>query len=260
MRPCGIWSTNLQGMSNDNVVREVVVTDFSVLDRPSWGEEIRHVWARRTPYFEELCTHTIVSLTAYPPPPSPPFLMKHVETAFVRLLRSIFGLASSHVPLTAGPRPPPVTGPSSGEYGGYGACESEMGRGAKGPRTSFVALNFGDYRAISGETIRKVAGGVDLIEMRVDTLVEVESPSSTTVSRAASPSNDTSSSRTATPRRRRYPSPHFVAMNFGQLRRSSPLPILFTVRTTRQGGSFPDPYTDNPELMGDYLALLELGL
>lgn len=49
-------------------------------------------------------------------------------------------------------------------------------------------------------------------------------------------------------------------MNFGQLRRSSPLPILFTVRTTRQGGSFPDPYTDNPELMSDYLALLELGL
>ncbi|GAA5905643.1 uncharacterized protein JCM6883_005394 [Sporobolomyces salmoneus] len=228
--------------------------------RPSWGEEIRHVWARRTPYFESLCTHTIVSLTAYPPPPSPPFLMKHVETAFVRLLRSIFGLASSHVPLTAGPRPPVATGPSSGEFGGYGACESEMGRGAKGPRTSFVALNFPDLRVVSADTIKKVAGGVDLIEMRVDTLVEIESPS-VSASRASSPTNDHTpiGSYASTPRRRRYPSPHFVAMCFGHLRRCSPLPILFTVRTERQGGAFPDPYHDNPELMSDYLALVELG-
>ncbi|GAA5996741.1 hypothetical protein JCM5350_008370, partial [Sporobolomyces pararoseus] len=246
-----------------HVVRDKEETVRYLVDesaRPSWGEEIRHVWARRTPYFESLCTHTIVSLTAYPPPPSPPFLMKHVETAFVRLLRSIFGLASSHVPLTAGPRPSVPTGPSSGEYGGYGACESEMGRGAKGPRTSFVALNFPDLRVVSAETIRKVAGGVDLIEMRVDALVEIESPSSA-VSRASSPTNDLTptGSRIGTPRKRRYPSPHFVAMSFGHLRRCSPLPILFTVRTERQGGAFPDPYIDNPDLMSEYLALVELG-
>ncbi|GAA6012723.1 hypothetical protein JCM11491_002542 [Sporobolomyces phaffii] len=246
-----------------HVVRDKDETVRYLVDesaRPSWGEEIRHVWARRTPYFESLCTHTIVSLTAYPPPPSPPFLMKHVETAFVRLLRSIFGLASSHIPLAAGPRPSPVTGPSSGEYGGYGACESEMGRGAKGPRTSFVALNFPDLRVVSADTIKKVAGGVDLIEMRVDTLVEIE-PTSTAVSRANSPSNDVTptASHASTPRRRRYPSPHFVSICFGHLRRCSPLPILFTVRTERQGGAFPDPYTENPELMSDYLALVELG-
>lgn len=187
--------------------------------------------------------------------------MKHVETAFVRLLRSIFGLASSHIPLPAGPRPPVATGPSSGEYGGYGACESEMGRGAKGPRTSFVALNFPDLRVVTADTIRKVAGGVDLIEMRVDTLVEIESPS-VSGSRANSPTNDITptGSYASTPRRRRYPSPHFVAMCFGHLRRCSPLPILFTVRTERQGGAFPDPYHENPELMSDYLALVELGL
>lgn len=175
--------------------------------------------------------------------------MKHVETALIRLLRSVFGLASSHVPLVAGPRPPPASGPSSGEYGGYGACESELGRGAKGPRTSFVALNFPDFRVVGVETYRRVTGGVDVIEMRVDTLVEVEMP----------PSNGAGLSMTPTPRKRRIPSLHHVALNFGHLRRCSPLPILFTVRTEKQGGVFPDPYVDNPDLMDEYLALLELG-
>ncbi|BGP52335.1 hypothetical protein JCM10450v2_008306 [Rhodotorula kratochvilovae] len=253
-----------------HVVRDKEETVRYLVDeqaRPSWGEEIRHVWARRTPYFESLCTHTIASLTAYPPPPSPQFLMKHVETAFVRLLRSIFGFASSHVPLVAGPRPPPVSGPSSGEYGGYGACESELGRGAKGMRTSFVALNFPDLRVVPAETIRRVAGGVDVIEMRVDTLVEVEAPPP--FSRVGSPdaagpggANDSapgSGTGTPTPRRRRIPSPHFVAICFGHLRRCSPLPILYTVRTEKQGGAFPDPHEDHPDLMDEYVALVELG-
>ncbi|KAI5474368.1 shikimate kinase [Pseudohyphozyma bogoriensis] len=242
-----------------HVVRDKEETIKYLVDevaRPAWGEEIRHVWSRRTPYFEALSTHTIVSLTAYPSPSSPQFLMKHVETAFVRLLRSIFGLASSHVPVTPGPRPPPVAGPSSGEYGGYGACESEMGRGAKGPRTNFVALNFPDLRIVSGETIRKVAGGVDVIELRVDTLVQScpeTPPDSRPVSRAPSPNlYDAPHSP---------PSQHFVALCFGHLRRCSPLPILYTVRTTSQGGDFPNPYgdKDNPALLEKYLGLMELG-
>lgn len=254
-RRCGTWSTSRRGEPRSTLAcfrQPLTRSSF----RPSWGEEIRAVWARRTPYFESLCTHTIVSLTAYPPPPSPQFLMKHVETAFVRLLRSIFGFASSHVPLVAGPRPAPASGPSSGEYGGYGACESVLGRGAKGSRTSFVALNFPDLRIVGAETIRKVAGGVDVIEMRVDTLVEVEQVPP--FSRIGSPANGDGSSA-PTPRRRRYPSPHFVAMSFGHLRRCSPLPILYTVRTEKQGGAFPDPYIDNPDLFSDYVALVELG-
>lgn len=233
------------------------------------------MWARRTPLFESLCTHTIASLTASPRPSSPQFLMKHVETAFVRLLRSLFGFASSHVPLVAGPRPPPVSGPSSGEYGGYGACESELGRGAKGARTSFVALNFPDLRAVEAETIRTVAGGVDVIEMRVDTLVELETttppPYAASSSRGASPRSSGSATPTPTPapapRRRRVPSPHFVALCFGHLRRCSPLPILYTVRTEPQGGAFPDPYGGEEEdeagdpsaRLDEYVALVELG-
>ncbi|BGP20935.1 hypothetical protein JCM10213v2_009100 [Rhodosporidiobolus nylandii] len=220
--------------------------------KPDWGEDFRQVWNRRTPRYEALCTHTFASLTAYPPPPTPVLGMKHVETALVRLLRSVFGLASSHVPLAAGPRPPPPSGPSSGEYGGYGACESELGRGAKGPRTSFVALNFPDLRVINGETIRKVAGGVDVTEMRVDTLVEVEPvPPFSPPARAGV--------STPQPRRRRIPSLHHVALSFGHLRRCSPLPILFTVRTDKQGGAFPDPYFDNPDLLDEYVQLVELG-
>lgn len=136
-----------------HVVRDKEETVRYLIDevrRPAWGEEIRHVWARRTPWFESLATHTVVSLPAYPAPPSPLFLMKHVETAFVRLLRGIFGLASPHIPLVPGAASTSTTtfaGPSSGEYGGYGACESEMGRGVKGARTSFVALNV-SYRGV----------------------------------------------------------------------------------------------------------------
>lgn len=213
--------------------------------KPSWGEEIRSVWTRRTPYYEQLSTHTITSLTASPPPSSPQFLMKHVETAFVRLLRSIFGLASSHVPVAAGPRPSPITGPSSGEYGGYGACESELGRAAKGPRTNFVALNFPDLRLVNPATIGVVTGGVDVIELRVDTLFD-------------STPEHLSSNSTTPPH---LPSLHFVALNFGHLRRCSPLPILYTVRTTSQGGFYPDPYSPKspPPLLAHYLALVELG-
>ncbi|GAA5988583.1 hypothetical protein JCM10908_003628 [Rhodotorula pacifica] len=273
-----------------HVVRDEDETVRYLVDesaRPAWGEEIRAVWARRRNYYETLCTHTIASLTARPASPSPQFLMKHVETAFVRLLRSIFGFASSHVPLVAGPRPPPTSGPSSGEYGGYGACESELGRGAKGPRTSFVALNFADLMSVEAEVVRQVAGGVDVIEMRVDTLVEPERVSSALNSRAGSPAppplQNGSSSSTAiaqTAKRRRFPSLQFVAMCFGHLRRCSPLPILYTVRTESQGGVFPDPYprrqpdgsssgsaqatvpdaSEDPEdLMSSYLSLVKLG-
>ncbi|KAK4702122.1 hypothetical protein P7C70_g4103, partial [Phenoliferia sp. Uapishka_3] len=56
----------------------------------------------------------------------------------------------------------------------------------------------------------------------------------------------------------RPPSPHFVALCFGHLRRCSPLPILYTVRTATQGGKFPDPY-DDPILLKEYVALVELG-
>ncbi|GAA5851985.1 hypothetical protein JCM8547_000118 [Rhodosporidiobolus lusitaniae] len=223
--------------------------------KPAWGEDFRHVWDRRTPRYEALCTHTFASLTAYPPPATPQFRMKHVETALVRLLRSVFGLASSHVPLIAGPRPPPASGPSSGEYGGYGACESELGRGAKGSRTSFVSINYPDFRIVNGETLRKVAGGVDVIEMRVDTLVEIEP-----IPPGSYPTNSTGPGRHAPePKKRLIPSLHFVALNFGHLRRCSPLPILYTVRTSKQGGVFPDPYVDRPDLMESYLQLLELG-
>ncbi|KAK4047283.1 hypothetical protein OIO90_006244 [Microbotryomycetes sp. JL221] len=237
-----------------HVVRDKKETLRYLVDetvRPSWGEEIRMVWTRREPWFESLCTHTIASLMAYPPPASPQFRMKHVETAFVRLLRSIFGFASSHVPVLPGPRPPPVTGLSSGEYGGYGASESEFGRGAKGPRTNFVALNFPDLTVVDPDTIRRVAAGVDCIELRVDTLLQRSS-------------NISPESRSGTPSvgddlARRIPSLHFVALCFGHLRRCSPLPILYTVRTTTQGGEFPDPHKAHPELMTQYLALLELG-
>lgn len=219
--------------------------------RPAWGEEIRQVWNRRLPYYEILSTHVIASLTANPPPTCPTFAMKHVETGFVRLLRSIFGLASSHIPLLPGVRPPPISGPSSGEYGGYGASESEMGRGVKGPRTSFVSLNFPDLRVVDRDIIRRVAGGVDGLELRVDTLIQ-STPDTPPGSRGVSPSGR---SNQRIPVR---PSHHFVSLCFAHLRRCSPLPIMYTVRTKSKGGEFPDPWSD-PVLMEEYIELVELG-
>lgn len=179
-------------------------------------------------------------------------LMKHVETAFVRLLRSIFGLASSHVPLLPGPRPPPIQGPSSGEYGGYGACESEMGRGAKGPQTFFSTLNWPDLRVVSAEAIKQVTGGADVIELRVDCLMQPI--------HATPPDSRRGSPDILPSPHRSIPSPHFVSLCFGHLRRCSPLPILYTVRSQPQGGEYPDPYDgSDPQIRDNYIALLELG-
>lgn len=116
-------------------------------------------------------------------------------------------------------------------------------------------LQFPDLRIVSGDVIRKVAEGVDVIELRVDTLV-ASWPDSPPDSRRGSPvpgeKGPTGSIAHAPP------TPHFVALCFGHLRRCSPLPVLYTVRTASQGGCFPDPY-DNPELLREYVALVELG-
>ncbi|KDE05104.1 hypothetical protein MVLG_04544 [Microbotryum lychnidis-dioicae p1A1 Lamole] len=132
-----------------------------------------------------------------------------------------------------------------------------MGRGAKGQRTSFVALNFPNLLNLSGETIRKVTGGVGVIELRVDTLRQ-SLPKTPPDSRGVSPAPETlHKARSNGKGGTKVPSPHFVTLCFGHLRRCSPLPILYTVRTRSQGGEFPDLETE--ELMEGYLALVELG-
>lgn len=221
------------------------LADSDPARRPAWGEEVRTVWARRRPLYEEVCTHTIASLTARPKPASPQFLMKHVETALLRLLHSIFGFTSAHIPLAAGPLPPPAARPNGS--GGVEALELELARGAKGARTSFVALNFRNLLEVDAAVIQQVTSGVDVIELRVDTLVD--------------PGVTSSDAATATGGGR-FPSLEFVALCFGHLRRCSPLPILYTVRSEPQGGGFPNPYAsaaEGPDRMAAYLKLVELG-
>ena len=53
---------------------------------------------------------------------------------------------------------------------------------------------------------------------------------------------------------------NFLSFQVAALRRHSPLPILFTVRTTSQGGNYPSPQENDHSAVGHLSSLLEHGL
>ena len=82
-------------------------------------------------------------------------------------------------------------------------------RGFIGPDTFFLSLTFAnvrEYMALPDASKQAMIRGVDVVELRVDLLESVEID--------------------------------FVRMQLALLRRHLPLPILFTVRTRAEGGSF----------------------
>ncbi|KZT36947.1 Shikimate dehydrogenase [Sistotremastrum suecicum HHB10207 ss-3] len=98
-------------------------------------------------------------------------------------------------------------------------------------RSYFISLTYPDITAAKPH-IERLTAGVDAVELRVDLL----HPSGQTV-----PGPN-------------VPSTTYVADQLGQLRLMTSLPIIFTVRTQGQGGSFPD---NEPDALFE---LLKLGL
>ena len=109
-------------------------------------------------------------------------------------------------------------------------------------RTSFLALNFPEPSLFDSKVIDAVTQGVDAIELRVDALKPTGSSSGGffTTGGQRSPGS---------------PDPSFVAAQIAHLRESSPLPIIYTVRTRSHNGAF--ALTDSN--MEEYVELLELG-
>lgn len=88
----------------------------------------------------------------------------------------------------------------------------------KKPHSTFVSLTFPDLRPVA-YLLPQIATGADAVELRVDLLQDSESKSE-------------------------IPGPEYVADQLSLLRTTTSLPIVFTIRTRSQGGSFPDTETE----------------
>ncbi|KIV79748.1 3-phosphoshikimate 1-carboxyvinyltransferase [Exophiala sideris] len=96
------------------------------------------------------------------------------------------------------------------------------------PESFFVALTFPDLRPHL-KSLPEVCLGSDAVELRVDLLVDPESASN-------------------------VPSPEYVTSQLSLLRATVSLPVVFTIRTSAQGGKFPDNAHD------EYLNLCTLAI
>ncbi|KAG7089760.1 hypothetical protein E1B28_011414 [Marasmius oreades] len=99
-----------------------------------------------------------------------------------------------------------------------GLTPSSASNVALGNRSYFLSLTFPDITPALSQ-IEEISVGVDALELRVDLL---RSPKGTEVSG------------------HHIPDSCYVADQVAAIRRVSPLPIVYTVRTVSQGGSFPD--------------------
>jgi 3-dehydroquinate dehydratase type I len=107
-------------------------------------------------------------------------------------------------------------------------------------RTFCAQFTFRDPTIVPGLVLEAATRGADAIEVRIDMLF-----STTGDARWESPSD-----ATFTPPRR-----EFLANAIGHIRRHSPLPIIYTVRSTAHGGNFPR----NPDKYQNYLDLVHFG-
>ena len=99
-------------------------------------------------------------------------------------------------------------------------------------RSFFVSLTVPDVAAALN-FLPNVVVGSDAVELRVDLLIDSQSPNET-------------------------PSRDYVANQLSILRGSTALPIIFTVRTTSQGGKFPD--SDHNSILGLSQLALRMGV
>ncbi|KAF8639518.1 hypothetical protein AX17_001423 [Amanita inopinata Kibby_2008] len=109
----------------------------------------------------------------------------------------------------------------------HGVDTNKVPPGPPGHRTYYLALAFDDiHHAIP--VLDDISIGIDLWEVRIDYLKSYD--------------------------------PNFLSFQVATLRRHSPLPILFTVRTISQGGRYPDTQEDDNEAVERLSSLLRHAL
>lgn len=200
-----------------NVIRDIdEIVDYldSEKTRPSLGEPLQKIYERRKPWFEECSSYEIVTHI-----PGHVFFAHRSHGATpaavnAHILSRRAGSEREHM-----------------RFFRFITGQQALPFDLSSQRTAFLALTFPDITPAL-PVMDQLTIGVDAIELRVDLL----SPDGKNVTSPA------------------CPPPSYVALQLTQLRESTELPIVFTVRTRGQGGFFPDEAED------ELFELLELGI
>ncbi|TFY79059.1 hypothetical protein EWM64_g4952, partial [Hericium alpestre] len=193
-----------------HIVREIdeVLTYLGEEEsRPAYGEPIVDVFKRRQPWFAECSSHEFINYTGVlTRAPSP------TEDG------ALPAFAKSRLPF-----PTCHTHTSRDEIDRFfghitGQRPNLSPNLVDGKRSFFLSLTFPDINPAL-QQIDELAVGVDALELRVDLL--------------RAPQQFNSIAPVTPPRA-------YVAEQIAALRRKTSIPIVFTVRTVSQGGSFPD--------------------
>lgn len=199
------------------IVREVdeVVKYLSAeTERPAYGEEIADVYKRREPWFGECSTHQFINYTG---------LLQH---------RSNQSLDQNKVE-SASPTGEQYLAEVARFFRHVSGQTINAARNVeKYKRSYFLSLTYPDITPALPH-IDELTIGADAIELRVDLL---RSPKDTETRGLYIP-----------------PTP-YVVEQLAALRQKSSLPIVFTVRTVSQGGSFPDGAEDEAFALFDVAA------
>ena len=163
--------------------------------RPAYVDDMKGVWLRRKPWFDECSNVTYFSQRA-----DDETLALAAED-FDRFLQVV-----------------------TGQYDALRAIRQK-------PHSFFVALTFPDLRPHL-DLLPQIGTGSDAVELRVDLLEDPESSTG-------------------------IPSVEYVTNQISLLRSRIPHPIVFTIRTTSQGGRFPDSAHD--EALGLYRLAFRMG-
>lgn len=171
---------------------EVIRYLINERDRPQWGEEIRSVWARRFPLFEACSTHSYVTLTVRQRQKAPALKLKEVEQDCLRYIDLLLSSSPPEFRLDA--------------------------------RTYSLSIDCTTPQNINYDAIRTASGGVDALELRVDSLRRPATMYQT--------SPDTPAANPG------CPDLTYISFTIAHLRRVSRLPIVYSVRTLKQDGLF----------------------
>jgi pentafunctional AROM polypeptide len=204
-----------------NVIRDIdEIVDYleSEKSRPSLGEPLHKIYERRKPFYEECSSYEIIT-----------HIPGHIP--FSKRITNGSSAAEALHPADNTAARREGSHADSARFFRFITGQLQPSIDLLNDRTSFLALTFPDLTP-AFPVMDKLTVGVDAIELRVDLL----SPDGVKVTSPAIPPQS------------------YVALQLAQLRETTSLPIVFTVRTRSQGGMFPDDAEDA------MFELLQLGI
>lgn len=202
-----------------NVIRDIdEIVDYLENEgsRPSLGEPLHKIYERRRPFYEECSSYEIIT-----------HIPGHVP--FAKQLNGRAAPSAADEPHILARRAGSER--DSARFFRFITGHLAPSFDIMNERTAFLSLTFPDLTPALA-LMDQLTVGVDAVELRVDLL----SPNGQKVTTPAIPPQS------------------YVALQLAQLRETTDLPIVYTVRTHSQGGMFPDDAEDA------MFELLQLGI